>query len=107
LVKIKFSFLILKSTRYFMKKAQIMLMAVAVLAIVGGTLAFRATKTLTVGSCNIPAGLCNLNPVQKHFNTINPTICVTLAPIAQKCTTTATICGGAPGECTTAVSIDL
>jgi hypothetical protein len=88
------------------KKAKIMLMAVAVLAIVGGALAFRTTESVPYGSCNIPQGLCNLNPVHLHFTTAGPTVFTTIAPVTQICTTTATIPGGAD-ECTSFIRIRL
>ena len=77
-----------------MKKAKIMLMAIAVLAVVGGALAFKAVKfnQLPYGTCagTSTTDLCSSN---EHFlfstTTDNPNVKITtIAPIGQHCVET-------------------
>jgi type 1 fimbria pilin len=56
----KFSFSIQKST-FIMKKAKIMLMAITVIGIAGGALAFKATEGNTpLFSCDVVAQKCSV-----------------------------------------------
>lgn len=71
-----------------MKKAKIMLMAIAVLAVVGGALAFKATKfqKLPYGVCDLTAKVCSLNTIGLFSTTTLIGGALTqVAPPAQPC----------------------
>jgi hypothetical protein len=76
-----------------MKKAKIMLMAIAVLAIVGGALAFKATQKFPYGVCDTVNGFCSLHQVSLNLTTVpsGGTI-TTVAPPTQPCSAINTVC---------------
>lgn len=71
-----------------MKKAKIMLMAIAVLAVVGGALAFKATKfqRLPYGVCDLTRNVCSL-AITSLFSTTTAVVGIltNVAPPTQTC----------------------